>query len=368
MAVTKSVQNWNIEEVVTFLHNIGITDYDTIFRSNHINGNALSELTHNEMKEDLGIRSLGHRKRILHHLKQYINVTNPNSAVIPARNSNNSNNNNNNSFNMIQNNCNDNNRINKEYGIKAQYAMTACISAAVSSILSQHYSSCNNTVNPYLILKQQHEKRNRKKRINMKNRNGQNDKNRIDSNNLHLMHNYTKNHNGGKDEDGDIEICDDDEDIDLDINGKNRQNIINLSVSMALEAVKYVVSNQDRIMKSINTNYYITSGTNNNYNYNNYLNNKKHIPSSSMFSNISSFQIASNSQKDPIDLTKNDNNTNNEETNNNKEKKSTYRYNGNNKLSCKYLRICAHNYTFIHLLVLKQNEVIKPGVIGMREN
>ena len=100
----ESVLNWTVKDVINFLHNIGIRDYDTTFYTNHINGQTLLQLKNEEMKNELGIRSLGHRKQILS------------------------------SIDKLRSDSNDDNCK----GDLNEYAMTACVSAALSSILTQH--------------------------------------------------------------------------------------------------------------------------------------------------------------------------------------------------------------------------------------
>ncbi len=263
-----NVSNWSVNDVINFLHNIGITAYDSSFRSNDIDGTALSCLTSMELKNDLGIKSLGHRKQIIHHIEK-LQINN----------------------NSESRNC-------------TEYAMTACISAALSSILTQHYKSNNNSSHhPFQqILKQQQD-----------------------------------------DDDNDDEDDDDDD-------NEYKYRIIRTAVSMATEAAKYIIHNQDRIINVINTNpnnreesHSIDNTQNHRYtncrNQNNQNQNNHH-------NNNNKRVFALNSNQDPIDLTTID--TNNISTMN--EKKPYQRINGNNKLY-KFMRICVATI-FLYILCI----------------
>lgn len=56
------MQEWTTDDVAEWLTNIGLTDYIDIFTTNHITGQTLLELTEKDIKDDLGISSVGHRK------------------------------------------------------------------------------------------------------------------------------------------------------------------------------------------------------------------------------------------------------------------------------------------------------------------
>eukprot|EP01084_Bolivina_argentea_P301908 521000_1 len=162
-----NASDWSVEKVIGFLHNIGVTEYDKPFTSNHINGHALLLLSSDELRHDLGIQSLGHRKCILGHIEK---LQNNNGTAKDNAN---------------------------------EYAMTACISAAVSSILTQHYQS-NGTVHPLQLLKQT---------------------------------------------DHECEDKDDDQNPMSDMNHRN--SIVRVAVCMATEAARYIIQNQERIMNII---------------------------------------------------------------------------------------------------------------------
>ena len=63
---------WTVKEVLAFLHeHTGLTQYDESFESNDINGSNLLSISSEELKNDLGIQSLGHRKQILQNIQKY---------------------------------------------------------------------------------------------------------------------------------------------------------------------------------------------------------------------------------------------------------------------------------------------------------
>ncbi|CAK71557.1 unnamed protein product (macronuclear) [Paramecium tetraurelia] len=72
----KKMQDWNIEEVCIWLDCLGLSQYKENFIKNHMIGDTLHDLTDVELKEELGIEILGHRKLILQqinmHKKYYI--------------------------------------------------------------------------------------------------------------------------------------------------------------------------------------------------------------------------------------------------------------------------------------------------------
>ncbi|CAD8062246.1 unnamed protein product [Paramecium sonneborni] len=72
----KKMQDWNIDEVCTWLDQLGLSQYQETFKQNHMIGQTLHDLTDKELKEELGIFILGHRKQILQqimmHKKYYI--------------------------------------------------------------------------------------------------------------------------------------------------------------------------------------------------------------------------------------------------------------------------------------------------------
>lgn len=62
-----------MDEVGEWLNNIGLIDYIEIFQKNHISGKNLLDITDKELKDDLGMFSVGHRKNFSksqEHLKK----------------------------------------------------------------------------------------------------------------------------------------------------------------------------------------------------------------------------------------------------------------------------------------------------------
>ena len=51
-------------DVLGWLKNLGLERYETIFRDNDIDTSVLSSLTNEDLK-DIGVASLGHRRRLL---------------------------------------------------------------------------------------------------------------------------------------------------------------------------------------------------------------------------------------------------------------------------------------------------------------
>ncbi|CAD8147805.1 unnamed protein product [Paramecium octaurelia] len=72
----KKMQDWNTDEVCAWLECLGLSQYKENFQKNHMLGEILHNLTDKELKEELGIHILGHRKQIFQqinmHKKYYI--------------------------------------------------------------------------------------------------------------------------------------------------------------------------------------------------------------------------------------------------------------------------------------------------------
>jgi len=51
-------------DVLGWLRNLGLGQYEAVFRENHIDGSVLSSLTNEDLK-DIGVASVGHRRRLL---------------------------------------------------------------------------------------------------------------------------------------------------------------------------------------------------------------------------------------------------------------------------------------------------------------
>ena len=67
------MQEWSLDDVSEWLVNIGLADYIDTFKKNHISGKNLLDITEVELKDDLSVCSVGHRKNFLksqEHLKK----------------------------------------------------------------------------------------------------------------------------------------------------------------------------------------------------------------------------------------------------------------------------------------------------------
>lgn len=67
------VQEWTIDDVSEWLTNIGLVDYIDTFKNNHISGKNLLDIKEVELKDDLCVCSVGHRKNFIksqEHLKK----------------------------------------------------------------------------------------------------------------------------------------------------------------------------------------------------------------------------------------------------------------------------------------------------------
>ncbi|KAI6658007.1 Sterile alpha motif domain-containing protein 15-like [Oopsacas minuta] len=63
------IEGWSIEEVGTWLEEIGLPQYKTTFSDNDIDGSVLTMLTNENLKDDIGITSFGHRAKIIKQIK-----------------------------------------------------------------------------------------------------------------------------------------------------------------------------------------------------------------------------------------------------------------------------------------------------------
>ncbi|CAD8173903.1 unnamed protein product [Paramecium pentaurelia] len=67
----KNMQEWQLEEVCTWLDSLQLSEYKDEFIKNQMTGKTLYALTDNDLKQDLGILVLGHRKQILQSIEEY---------------------------------------------------------------------------------------------------------------------------------------------------------------------------------------------------------------------------------------------------------------------------------------------------------
>lgn len=64
-----------INDVRDWLHRIGFEQYESVFLTNDINGEVLKTLTSEELRDDLGITNLRHRRDILDAVQRLVNAT-----------------------------------------------------------------------------------------------------------------------------------------------------------------------------------------------------------------------------------------------------------------------------------------------------
>jgi hypothetical protein len=67
-----AVAQWSERDVCDWLKLIQLADYRQVFVDHHIDGRRLTALTDAALVEDMGITTLGHRKRILKELRAAI--------------------------------------------------------------------------------------------------------------------------------------------------------------------------------------------------------------------------------------------------------------------------------------------------------
>lgn len=66
-----NVLDWDVEKVILWVGDLGLAQYGSAFRENNIVGEALVYLSHSELSE-IGVRSVGHRLKILKAIYQLI--------------------------------------------------------------------------------------------------------------------------------------------------------------------------------------------------------------------------------------------------------------------------------------------------------
>ncbi|CAD8174233.1 unnamed protein product [Paramecium octaurelia] len=67
----KNMQEWQLEDVCNWLDSLQLSEYKEEFIKNQMTGKTLYALTDNDLKQDLGISVLGHRKQILQSIEEY---------------------------------------------------------------------------------------------------------------------------------------------------------------------------------------------------------------------------------------------------------------------------------------------------------
>lgn len=63
--IGKDLKLWTFQDVEKFLTNMQLDQYIEAFRENHITGKNILDLNDSELKDDLNIIPLGHRKIFL---------------------------------------------------------------------------------------------------------------------------------------------------------------------------------------------------------------------------------------------------------------------------------------------------------------
>ena len=63
-----NITQWTIKQVLTFLTEIGLKEYQEIFYKNKIKGKDLLTLKDSEMRDDLKMK-LGDRKRLINYIR-----------------------------------------------------------------------------------------------------------------------------------------------------------------------------------------------------------------------------------------------------------------------------------------------------------
>lgn len=64
-AVQSAVSSWSVDTVATWISDLGLNEYESVFRENQIDGQELLHLTHDTLLTSLKIMPLGHRNKIL---------------------------------------------------------------------------------------------------------------------------------------------------------------------------------------------------------------------------------------------------------------------------------------------------------------
>ena len=65
--IDQNISEWTIKQVLTFLQEIDLKDYQEVFYENKIKGKDLISLEESEMKIDLKMK-LGDRKRLMNYI------------------------------------------------------------------------------------------------------------------------------------------------------------------------------------------------------------------------------------------------------------------------------------------------------------
>ena len=61
----RNLSNWSMDDVCHWLKSLDLENYEDTFRDNAVDGDCLLMLDSNLLKDELGIKALGHRSKIL---------------------------------------------------------------------------------------------------------------------------------------------------------------------------------------------------------------------------------------------------------------------------------------------------------------
>ena len=85
-----TVATWSVDDVVSWLDNLGLSEYETLFKHHQIDGAELLHLTHDSLLTVLKIDTLGHRNKILRAVQglrnplwQHISLVNEENISLP---------------------------------------------------------------------------------------------------------------------------------------------------------------------------------------------------------------------------------------------------------------------------------------------
>lgn len=71
----QELEVFSVQDVRNWLHRIGFSEYEDVFTLNEINGNVLKTLTSEELRDDLGITNLRHRRDIGDAIQRLVAAT-----------------------------------------------------------------------------------------------------------------------------------------------------------------------------------------------------------------------------------------------------------------------------------------------------
>jgi len=84
-AISKSMMEWCVEDVLMWLRMQNFPEHlCSIFSENEIDGEVLVSLSEKDLKEDLGISALGHRRKLVKQRDACLNSSQPQPAQLPV--------------------------------------------------------------------------------------------------------------------------------------------------------------------------------------------------------------------------------------------------------------------------------------------